>query len=313
MKNIVKGVFSILLAVSFLAAIFFVGISKIPPNPSTYTRVVILAGQSNMVGGARIDLLTKEKVGEERYERISQPFENVKFVVEQGFPDTAVSDFRSVELGVGGYVENAFGPEIGFAEEISKCEGTTYIIKCAFSGTTLCEHWKSPSMSEDGQGSERYQIFTNFIDKNLKKLEDAGLKPKIVAMCWMQGESDAASYEASVQYRSNLEKFVGDLRARYNKKSINNTLHFIDATIDGQWPCAAIVNAHKYEFADSFAANHIIDTLKKGLVDPNRNGLVTDTEPTVGMTEVDPLHYDTTSVLKLGNMFAEVCRQIARI
>ena len=74
-----KNWFCLILILIFLAPCFCF-LTACGEEEQPYTRVVILSGQSNMQGSARIDLLSKESLGEERYERITTPFENIKIV-----------------------------------------------------------------------------------------------------------------------------------------------------------------------------------------------------------------------------------------
>lgn len=267
-----------------------------PTEP--YTKVVILAGQSNMLGFSRIDLLTKDNIGEDRLRTLGQPMGKVKLINED------LSDYVSVSIGVGGGAEGAFGPEAGIAETLSSCfDEDIYVIKCAFGGTSLYESWQSPSMTEDGSYSYCYKVLNDTIEKGLNLLE--GKNPKIVGFCWMQGESDATFEIPAKNYKNNLAKFVKDLCAQYDSVSLNGKMNFIDAYIGSHWEFDYIVNNQKAIFARDTENCFILDTLAPNLVKNGINGLIANEEPSISIAPIDPLHYDSTSMLKLGNMFGE--------
>ena len=179
-----------------------------------------------------------------------------------------------------------------------------YIIKFAVGGTSLYQDWKSPSMVAEGENvSYCYHLLTQYIESGLEKL--ANLNPKIVGFCWMQGEADSDFFDKSWDYFDNLCNFVGDLRELLNEKSLNEKLNFIDAKIGSHWKYQEIVNSQKEKFATISKYNHLIDTLAPNLVKEGVNGLIANEEPSATIFPIDPLHYDSTSMLKLGNLFAD--------
>ncbi len=265
-----------------------------------FTKVVIMSGQSNMVGFSRVDRLTEQNIGAQRLTKLSQPIENVKILTEN------MQEFQPVRLGVGAYYDISFGPEIGLAEVLSQKypNEDVYIIKFAVGGTSLFQDWKSPSMVDEGENvSYCYHLLTQFIKAGLEKIES--LNPKIVGFCWMQGEADAENFDAAWDYCDNLSKFVGDLRRLLDEKSVGGKMNFVDAKIGNHWQHQDIVNRQKERFAATSKHNHLLDTLLPNLVKEGVDGLIANEEPSATIFPIDPLHYDATSMLKLGNMFGQ--------
>lgn len=281
-----------------------------------YTKVVIISGQSNAIGFSDRKQL-QGKISDERYQKLYNPVQNVKMISEVGknivdYDNITIDTFVNVTLGGGGLVSfetDSFGPEVGIAETLSQkySNENIYIIKCAFGGASLFRDFQSPSMAEEM--SYDYKLLTDLIDKSMQALKDAQLNPKIVGFCWMQGEADASADMRSdghqYRYFDNLTKFVGDLRAKYNQDSLGGEMNFIDAYIHEYFEFYKIVNEQKLQFSKVSNCNHIINTMQPNLVVDGIMGLTAKQEPSVSIGPIDPLHYDSTSTLKLGNMFGE--------
>lgn len=267
------------------------------PNdkPDTYAKVIILSGQSNMFGSGKIADITKDSVGENRYKKLSNPINNVKILMSEG---NSLDDFKPIQLGEGHIWKDSFGPELGVAEYFAEKykDETVYVIKYALSGTRLWDTWVSPSRT-DRDATEAYNNLIKLVDNGLQILTDANLNPKIVGFCWMQGESDTVVEEAFLNYYVNQCALAKDLRERYNEKSYGDYMNFVDAKIGPYWTFGGFVNEAKLQFRnDDTAHNFLLDTQAPNLV----------VEGVDGLTRLeDDIHYDSISVLKLGQMFAE--------
>lgn len=287
------------------------GDSSSDEKEESYTKVVLMAGQSNMLGCTFYEYLSSDNVGTERYERISKGFENVKLLQS---PAASVDDFVSVRPGLGNQTEEhlCFGPELGMAEALSEAypDETVYLLKLGVGGSSLFRDWVTKS-----RGSETYNYvyFKNIAESGLKLLYDAGLNPQIVAFCWMQGEADAEEGrpEWSNAYGSNLSAFVSDVRADFDSRALNGKVNFIDAYISDSpdWVYYNNVNGGKLQVSKLDSHNYLLDTLATGLMEPGVRGLIYNRENTTLVPDIK--HYDSVSMLKLGNMFgnqiAEIC------
>lgn len=292
-----------------------------PEQKDSYTKVIILSGQSNAVGFADRTLL-QSKIESSRYQALLKPAQNIKMISLVGsdpLETITVDTFANVTMGGGGmmsYDEDSFGPEVGIAETLSQQypDETVYIIKCAFGGASLYQDFQSPSMA--AHISYLYKILTDMIDGGLHALKEANLNPKIVGFCWMQGEADASRSQSSEghwdRYYDNLTKFVKDLRERYNADSLDGTMRFIDAYIHDHFEFHKTVNNQKLRFSKASEYNYVINTLAPNLVSTEFTGLTAKYEPSVSIKPLDPLHYDSTSMLKLGNMFGDAIVSITK-
>lgn len=307
---------ALIIATALLCTIFCATLGACLTEKEPYAKVIIISGQSNAVGCSDRRQLNG-KIDDERYQKLLKPNNNVKMISEVGigrldYDSITVDTFENVTLGGGGlisYDEDTFGPEAGLAETLSSQypNETFYIIKCAFGGASLFHDFQSPSMASEI--SYDYKLLTDAIDGGIRALKDAGMNPKIIGFCWMQGESDGSRANNSdghwLNYYDNLSKFIGDLRERYNADSYGKKMHFIDAYIHDYFEFQNEINEQKLQFSKTDKCNHIINTLEPNLVVDGINGLTAKQEPSVGIGPIDPLHYDSTSMLKLGNMFAD--------
>lgn len=306
-----------------------------------YTKVVLMFGQSNMFGCSFSDYLTPTNIGKDRYDRLQKPFDNIKIATEAKEVKT-LDDFYSVDMpnGINKFTEDNktytfFGPEVGIAEKLSAeyPNENIYLIKASKGGVSLYDDWKSPS--REGGASYFYNVYISFVKNTLEVLKKANLNPKIVGICWMQGEADAErrwSEQAGFAYADtfakayerNLGILLSDLRKEFNEYAVDKVkVHFIDAYInDGINPLTnqliwyyheTVNNAKHATHMKDAKYNIVMDTLASNLVIEGKKGLRTDSERT-SITPIDPLHYDSTSMLKLGNMFAEeiikICKSV---
>lgn len=265
----------------------------LPDGNGKKATVIILAGQSN-ASGCSIDEYLKKNVSKEKYDEYQSGYDNVyinylsTLNASGGFVKCAA---KQGELG--GY----FGPELGMAEKLNEMhpDETFFIIKCAWGSTNLFEEWLSPS--SNGKTGEKYQHFTAFVDASIKYLVSKNYDVKVEGMCWMQGESDSFSVEASTMYGEHLSNLIKDVRKRYSKYADDDGIAFVDAYIADNpmfWVYCDNVNAGKDEVAKLSPMNSLIDTIG--------NGLICTEEPE---NAPDIPHYDSMSQIKLGHLFAE--------
>lgn len=258
-------------------------------------RVILLGGQSNAVGISSFDYL-KQKVSEQQAIEYEQGFSNIyiNYFNDNGNTTTSNGQFVSVKVGQG-YSNAHFGPELGLAEYLSKnCSNDKfYIIKYAYSGTNLGKQWLSPS--SDGVTGGLYTAFKKFVKASLDYLKDKNYNIKIEGMCWMQGESD--SWTLHNVYENNTANFIKDIRKEFNRYYDTEKMLFVDAgiaAIDNLWTYHMSINSAKQKVATAHQNNIYIDT--------NAYGLTTEFEP---FDKPDRAHYDSTSEILLGQLFAK--------
>lgn len=226
--------------------------------------VIILTGQSNAVGYTYSTYLL-DSIGYEKtyeyylgYQGIGICYNNwEKNDLDQMFHTyDSLNDsvyFVPVRLGEG-YEEDAFGPEIGIAESLSKdCSNKVFIIKFACGSSSLHEDWAR-------RFCPLYPLLIDFVYQKMKLLSNYGYEPTVKAMCWMQGESDANSQWHTETYLSNLENFVSNVRSDLKYLSNGIEIPFIDAKISNahQWQYANEVNSAKEQFALESDNNYLM-------------------------------------------------------
>ena len=249
----------------------FAGSSEVMTVSPSKAKVVVLSGQSNAAGISRISQLDADEIT-----KYAAGFENVLIRVTNAFSANNSSSFVKVATGWGDSTgEDAFGPEVGLAEQLSASypDETIYIIKYSWSGAPLEGGFLS--------GGFCWDQLCRAIDDGLSELKDKGLDPEIVAFCWMQGESDACAKGTAKRYEKNQKAFVDDLRERYGD------FFFIDAGISTVWKYYACVNNAKRN------ADCALDRCV--FINTNYHDLKT--------ADFDIAHYDAPSMLELGHLF----------
>ena len=272
------------------------------PTPvSKKAKVIIMAGQSNMVGHSMVYKLTDEQLAKYR-----AGFPNVLIYNSCnpfGKNPNLTTNFIPVTTGMGripddtvSYPDGCFGPELGLAEYLSETypDETFYIIKDATGGSTLHDRWYSPSsFSYLGiTGFENDSLYPHLltrVDEGMKLLSEKNVDAEIIALLWMQGENDASKYAAD--YATLWANFIEDLTAEWEGKGYitENGLATIDGGITEHWTNYELVNAVKEIRAAAYSKSYYIDVLRAGLTrKPN-----------------DLAHLDSPSMLRLGQLFGE--------
>lgn len=256
--------------------------------------VIFLAGQSNMEGHTHISELQKKLTPTQFQYYSSEMTTRIKFYCDNG--KNKSSSFTNVYLGQG-VNASRYGPEIGIAETLEKAnlKREVILIKFCLGGTNIYSDWKSFSSSTSNSGSKLFNEFLDFGDTAIAELEDMGLEVNLRGLCWMQGESDATQDRMTEKYEE-YEKNLFDDIYQYFEDKVEDEFHIFDAYISdcSTWKNYAAINQAKENNAAENPNHHIIDTLSEGLE--------YDSEPTSG---VDYFHYDSLSMIKLGQLFGE--------
>jgi hypothetical protein len=217
MKSTILGL-SLLFACALLA------------NPaSAETKVFLLGGQSNMAGlGGYTGYPLGKPWDDPPYNHADLPCPapydapqpTVKFW-NYGAPAGAdhVNVLKPgdawVDLRPGfGHRDDGFGPEVSFGYTLRKLypKDEIYLVKSSTGGTDLAVDW-NPDPEKMGP---QYKLFKSRVDAALKNLTDAGKKPVVVGMIWMQGENDSTVPDKAKAYGENLKNFVAQVRKDFN-------------------------------------------------------------------------------------------------
>jgi hypothetical protein len=266
----------------------------LPDGGNKPVKVILLAGQSNASGVSYVSYLSR-KAEPARYRALEAGYPNILI---NYFNDNGnnTSNGRFVPVGLNqGCAVGFFGPELGLAETLSAAypDETIIIIKYAWGGTNLYDQWLSPS--SEGDTGLLYAAFTNFVRSSMYYLRSKNYNAQIVAMCWMQGESDSDDINCKT-YGTHTANFVSDLRAEFSPYISDSGMLFVDAGISDSiyWKNYTVINEAKAAHAGNSPLNVYVDTIEAGLsitAEPEGNP--------------DLAHYDALSELLLGNLFAE--------
>ncbi len=154
----------------------------------------ILAGQSNMVGRAKVDDL---------YPRDPR----VRMFTLQGEWQLAAHPLHDEPLPAG-VTRPGHGPGLEFGRELARTQNVPIgLIACAKGGTSLAQ-W-----SPDAGGSGRNALYANM----LSQVKLAG--GKVAGVLWYQGENDTGAEPAAV-YQTKFKALVARLRADLGQPSL---------------------------------------------------------------------------------------------
>lgn len=269
-----------------------------PIEQNNKVQVVLLLGQSNMEGHTYSQYLVKT-MGEEKAKEYATGYSKTKICYRNSinFNDSN-GQFVDVKLGQGTNTER-FGPEIGIAETLNDVEfnDQVMLVKFAQGATSLYNHWMSKSSGRNGM---LYDALLEYFSFCMENLENEGYYPELKAICWMQGEDDSSSNEYS-RYEKLEENFIKDLREDLAYYASPNGIHFIDAGISDctAWTHYQEINDAKFQNSLKNEQNHYFSTIE--------NKLKYNLEP-VGAPDI--YHYDSSSMIKLGNLFGEKLLEI---
>lgn len=274
--------------------------------------IIVLAGQSNAVGVGYTKYLSKH-FDKKMIAKFYEGYENVLInyyshgIKSNGFVKTTVN---CTELA-----KDTLGPEVGIAKNLTERYPNEefFIVKCAFGGATLFNDWLSPSnglpysntsMANEypdivqalNQGKHPtagwcYNELIKILNESIQILKKEGFEPQICAFFWMQGESDSYAKDLVENYIQRYDNLLKDFQKQFDlylSKCI-----YVDAGISENWLYYKELNALKEEYAG-----------RKGYcyLDTVTEGLTTQNEP---IDNPDKAHYDSDSIVKLGEMFAE--------
>lgn len=245
-----------------------------PSSPQA--SIYIMMGQSNANGVGKISQIPANVNAD--FDTAAWPF---KIWYKRNETSWKVgSDIKTIQ---GKY----FGPDLTIAYSLMQSgERDFYMFKYAKGGTSLDGNWKSRG---------KHGLYDKAI-VSLNRAKDAicatGKYPVVKALFWMQGEADAVFPAMAVKYSENLKRFISQSREDY----VGNApivIGLID-TRPGLWIYGNQVRSQQRSVASN--------TLKVGYV--NTNDLSVYPSPcSIYLGAECKAHYNTASVLKLGERF----------
>ncbi len=245
-----------------------------PPVPLARW-VILLAGQSNMVGLGRVAQLAPAD---------RDAVDDVLIYYNasvHAHPQARV--WRPLGPGFGA-TEALFGPELGLARALRARwpDRPLAFIKVAEGGTGLYDRW-SP-------GQDLFQLFVGETRRALAQLDDPH---QVVGMAWMQGESDAIEPANAQAYLNRFAAFVHQVREELDHYALPLVTGLIRP--NAVWPHAAHVRQAMTLCATGLGNLDVVETADL------------DVHPD------DVYHYDTPSTLALGVRFAEALADLLSV
>ena len=237
-------------------------------------KVFLLGGQSNMDGRADASGLPTSPVN------LQQPQTDViKF--ESGIS----SNWQDLQPR-----GSQFGPEILFGRTLADAlpGENIALIKYAASGTNLYSDW-DPAGSGDPNSPNRYERFVDSITAGLNKLTTAGHTYEIAGMLWTQGEADALNDQTTVQYQTNLNGLIAEVRSSYG----SDLPFFLSQLSDNQTTTAA--REAKFDLIQAAQTNVASSDPNAYLIDTNSFSVISG----------DEIHFDAGGQIALGTAFAQ--------
>ncbi len=296
------------------------GAYEVDPNKPN-VNVIILAGQSNAAGSAPITNDIRNQYGNKKFSNVF-----INYNVSEAVGNTVTTyftngdNFDMYKLGIGGFGENYFGPELGLADYLSTNapDESWYIIKYAPSGSELDRQWFGDAKLADrmiGYVQSKINILAEDYNVNL------------AGFVWMQGESDALGSDMAGRYSNNEQKLMTLVRnefAAYAKRNSTalstpgSGIVFVNGGISnsGVWTYHDIVNTAKkencawlYDPANGFTSNASYNIANSIFVDTStlksKYQSYVDGEDNYGNEQdnSDQAHYSDESMLNLGTWF----------
>ena len=197
--------------------------SKIP--------LVILAGQSNMVGHGSLD----------EFDQSAMP--------------------AGVKLFDLNPIEGRFGPEVGFAHafqnELQLDE--LWLVKFAVGGSSLLAwepQWSAEraAITDDADKGALYPRLINHVNQVTQ-----GREVQLLACLWMQGESDSRYEPAAAQYHRNLQHMIAQMRADFGQPEMQFIIGLVNPS-PVRFAYLSTVRTAQKQVAQSLPNVSLVDT-----------------------------------------------------
>lgn len=194
-----------------------------------------------------------------------------------------------------------FGPELGFAETWTTLhpERKLAFIKHAISGSNLYQQWK-PDPKQPGP---YLKTFLQTAQAGLAGLEKQGYRPRVRAMLWQQGESDAnveGAGSPADHYDENLKALVAIVRNQLNAPEMIFVYGLVLPRAEARFLGRDMVRQAQRDCdEDSGSPSAIFGALAVGGDDLS----LRKDDPHTRYPE-DTIHFGTAGMLELGRRFA---------
>ncbi|WP_282135265.1 sialate O-acetylesterase [Seonamhaeicola maritimus] len=263
--------------------------------------IVLLAGQSNMVGAGDFDELTT--LDKERIEKVS----NRVLLSTNGNEAKPLSYFNNKPSEKYNFTKR-FGPEIFIGLTLAEANPNQeyLLIKRALGGTSLYGAWNPDWSAEKSNEVEigdlkknikLYNLHLNDIEENVAGLKSKGKSYKFIGLTWMQGEKDTNAEVSAKSYRNNLRKLVNKYRTDLKVRELPFVIGQVNVLPRKYKPGVDLVREAQLKVGNSDLRHAIIETS-------------TDTTWKDFPKYSDNTHYKAEGQKRLGTAFAQTLIQI---
>ncbi len=174
-----------------------------------------------------------------------------------------------------------FGPELGLARELrSKTNQPLAIVKVAFSGTGMTTDWNHQNAGPQGAC---YRALVEETKHAIEKAAGQGIKLRLRALVWVQGESDANAKNAP-EYGKNLGEMIKALRADLNAPEMMALVGVNTNFGEGKNTFMPVIVQQQQDLAKRIPRCTYVNTS--------------------GVTYANGAHFDTKSTIEIGRRFA---------
>lgn len=269
--------------------------------PAAEVDVYLFGGQSNMQGQGLIDELPPQQ---------KAPPENVAYWNGKDFEPLVPGQTRTSDR------PGDFGPEIPFADSISKPEKPACLIKYSANGMPLDPGWNGDTWvggkpeagrvnfypgttATDAAQGKLYKEMAERFRNGLEAIRKRGDTPVVRGFLWMQGEQDSKEHASAQNYPANLKLLRDRLAADLGIASL------------------PMVFGQVLPHADPLPRFTARDLIRARMADADMNSGKPDAIPLCKMVSTDgfqlradTVHYDTTGLIKLGQAMAKAIPQL---
>lgn len=194
-------------------------------------------------------------------------------------------DGKARQWGNFSHPDGGFGPEIGLGRALAAKEKANdrrlAIVKAAFSGTGIRRDWDPKS---EGESGACYRALLEETKAAIAAAEANGLKLRLRAFTWVQGESDANAANAE-HYEKALREMIAALRKDLNAPEL----------------IALLAINTRFGGGKNTYMPQIIEAQKAVAAKDARCSYVDTSKATIA----NSVHYDAAGTLLVGRLFAE--------
>ncbi|GJM19862.1 MAG: hypothetical protein DHS20C14_20750 [Phycisphaeraceae bacterium] len=218
---------------------------------ATPVRVIIMAGQSNMVGEFGLSELDFEGFDY----ALPQPSILYDYRI-QGIEKPDGFGPLEPHLDQPGAETSTYSCELTFGRDLdqSNTQGQIAIIKVAVGGSNLAARWH-PSI-----GGDLYDFMIDKVTRSLDDLVTMGYEPEIVGFGWIQGDGDLWVTSYVLAYEQNLHDLINATRTDLNAPDMHVMVSQTHINHNKPSNLVAIMRDAKANFCTNDHSASLIDT-----------------------------------------------------